>query len=694
MKTKSVKVSLQNVLTVLFFIVLIAELAFLVYMNFTHMANMVDYDSSGAFDHAVVVWKQKTLFPTDYRYATTMDVDSIVWLVALFYGLTGNVLIAQAMGNCFIIAVYAYVLYCIFRSAKISNLFKIIGEIVFFIPYSFYQLGYISLLFQNSACNSVRYLIPILMISVLLEIQNKRKLRFYVLRLLYLISCVFLAGLSSGLYTILCAVFPMLVAEILIGLLNGDIRTILNRRTTFSVSMFMVGVLGFLTGQHMGWVSKASKQHLVSSKNMVNNMLKSFGAIYELLGGSMARDDIGLMSLDSISIILNWIFTTIVLVCVLYCLISLIKKRKSELLIIYCLAVFVINNFVLIMLDTTYGSDTFEFRYHIMPMFCALLIFVKCMQDIYTKYYQNNLLATVEIPEDGIWAKNQNSNTLPQVFIYCAMAAIAMMTVLSCKRYGESLNDDTATVDTLYAISQDVEAVNASHLIFVGEDVISLGRRERAFATNVDYVMLNNDSWTNPIIWGSSTAGYDAVRQKEGITVVACADTIFETLPVFIRDDMQLMKQYDGFSLYLLGNNQFDFATAYPKNQQMAVDYPYTAGYGVMNADFSDQGTLISNGTAGTVLYGPYTAGVEGEWNVSLQYEILDSKDPADAACFIIQKDGGATIMDSAIITPGQNEVVCEGLKLSDDQSGIEHVVTVPEGMIIEIKSITMQRVK
>ena len=85
-----------------------------------------------------------------------------------------------------------------------------------------------------------------------------------------------------------------------------------------------------------------------------------------LLGGVSGIEKIDALSIQGIAALTRLFFTG---GCIIFSIVYFARKEKVEnieILVEYMLAVFGVNIFVLLAINTKYGSEFFEYRYHLM----------------------------------------------------------------------------------------------------------------------------------------------------------------------------------------------------------------------------------------------------------------------------------------------------------------------------------------
>ena len=646
------------------------QILFLMFSNIVYMKGMVDYDSSCALLHAMEIWKQKTLFISDWGYQTTIDLDSIVGLVAILYGISGNIFIAQALGNNIIIALYVYVLIRIFKNIDVSIFSTAFGIFIFFIPYSLVQLGYVPMLFSNGAFYTIRGLIPLLLLGIVLEIQNEVKVQRYIFRYIFLCIMAFFSGLSSGVYILMCGIFPFIVYECIQTLISGNIHNLNNKRLKAISVVCICSIIGVVSERIWGFTTKATNMVLVDRTNWVANISSCIVGIYELFGGVVTEGKVPLLSLSGVNVLCNWFLTTIYLSIAIYMLVQCVRKKSVDLLSGFILSVFVINILVLTLLFTTYGGGTFEFRYHIIPMLLVLILSVKRIDALFEV---NNILSKNVI-----------------LFILCASVLIsAIIGDFNCSKEW-SISMPQSEVRKIEEVIQVLEENEIGLVVVIGEDNTKLGRKMRVFSNDIDCIITGNNGKSGaPTWWGGTKKKLDNATHPETIAIVTQSD-VYDTLPSYLKKSGRLLESVEDVNIYSINKSMFDYVSGFLNTDNNVVDFAYSPGYKTNNAELTDAGTLLSNGIEGFIMWGPYCDGVEGNWNITINYHIREYSMEEDCAAFNLSRAGYDKA--SVMMEVDRTHVTMENVSISDLDNQLEFRIWVPEGMIIEIESIVMRR--
>lgn len=647
----------------------IAQVAFIIYMNFVNMKYMVDYDSSSALMQAKEIWKQKKLFPSFWEYTTTLNIDSLSLIVALLYGITKDILLSQAIGDTIIILLYIFVLYGILKKINLDFHWRIIGLILFFMPYTIGQLGYSTVIFTSVAWYSVRLFTVLLSIYTILcfrEYEYNKKTT--ALLALTSLICALATGLSSGLFVLLCGIFPILMYEISDAILENNMARPRKVRLIYEFALLFIGMLGVLFQRHLGFESKDASMVLVSKSNWLNNIARWFVGIYQLYGGVAGNENTLIFSLEGFRTLANWCIVTGMLFAVIYLLLKCIRYKKWDYRYGYFYSVIFVNTLILTLAYTTYGGDTFEYRYHVIPMVGVMFIGLIVCQDI---------------------IKNTK-----RIMIYCLFGGGFALLVLSMfgndlQLYSMSKYTETNTMEQL---GNELINNNIGNAIVIGEQNIVAGRCLRVFSGDVNIITVNEDLQNiSSTTWGGSKKNLDNYNQN-GKTAIITQEDIFESLPNYIKNSVEFKNNIDGYYIYIGNESKFDFLSGMDDEFNKLIDFPYSPNYVCQNGTFQDDGTFISNEDGGTIMYGPYSKRVSGEWVCTLNYKILDSGNEKDCGVFSITANNGQKILASQTIQKKCLKAQISNITIDPGDENVEMTVNVSRGVKIQIQSIKMKK--
>ena len=299
-------------------IALIMQIAFIMCMNLFRADTIIDFDSSSAYMHEMEMGSQGKIFPSEYSYQATMDLDSASLISAFLYHFTGNIFLSRGITNDLVVILYIYVIYCILSNLGVSHRWKRFGILLFLIPYSMIMLGYWRMLFVGGGFFAFRALVPLLIISLIIDFEKESSFKKYAFRLFLMLIISFLGGLSSGAYLLLCAISPMLLWEIVSAFLKGDYRGLRSKRMGIALAAVIASVAGFITQKIVGFSSTADSKIILTSSKWVDAVLSSFAGVFELFGGLTTHEDVRLFSAEGIGTAVDFAVTCILITAVIY----------------------------------------------------------------------------------------------------------------------------------------------------------------------------------------------------------------------------------------------------------------------------------------------------------------------------------------------------------------------------------------
>ena len=379
----------------------------------------------------------------------------------------------------------------------------------------------------------------------------------------------------------------------------------------------------------------------------------------------MPLNDVALLSINGIGYVTRFVFTLVFVISVVYFIVRWLKEKQIERYAMYALFVCAVDGFVLNVLATTNGSGTFETRYHIMPVLFGFFLLGGLIND---NWKLNNFLMRKTLAVFGL------------------LFVIVLVGVTDAWLYKDTKSASTA--DGLMQINAYLEEHDVSTAVIYDEDFCVEGRKLRAYGKNVNYIILLPDYNISNTTWGGTDRYLDNADQNGKVAIIGSEDS-YDELESYYKQNVESVEEVFGTKIWILSSSRFDLETGLVEGKDTLIDYPYSQGYATVNGEVQEDGTLVTNGDAGVALYGPCYQGVDGTWSFTLEYEVLSNQAKNDEAKFQISQNG--ELLQEKALNDGSSK--CEiVLQVSSDMSNIEHHVTVPEGMKIKIKSITMNR--
>lgn len=368
-KNKYIKFLLMALLAV--------EILMIIVSNLTLIDNNLDCDNAKLMEHVIKMWEEKNMAIPNWSYKTTIEWDCTSFFAVPIYGLIKNIYVACGISNILLDALFLASIFYIFNKKDI--LYPLTACCIICIPYSIGMLDYFNMLFFAGAQYIIKVTIPLLFIGILINIEEGRykdrlsKIQLAVFGLLYAVM-LFTSSMSSGIYVTVTGILPAFIVYVVYKIMTWKKVPLGN------ICMFIYTVAAALIGTHINKLlmggTRGESMVLNNVFNIHTNISSSFFGIFELMGGTTKDTDIMIMSAEGIAIVGKICIVILLLVCGIIALVQFVGK-KADLTKIILLMIFIWNCFILDVSFTRAGSDTYEYRYHligIIPLICVTAI--------------------------------------------------------------------------------------------------------------------------------------------------------------------------------------------------------------------------------------------------------------------------------------------------------------------------------
>lgn len=539
MKTWIAKIKDSGPWIVFFEIFVIAQLLLIFVFNLTHLKYEAGFDSSAAMAQAMEIWNQKSIFLKHWDYQSTLGLDSVIIPASIFYGITHNIFLAYGIADCLGVLLYIYIFRDIFKMLQLPKLVRMIVYVLLLTPYSLEPLGYMPMMFTGAAYYIIKVLIPIMLIDILLKIRLEIPVRRYLHILITYFAAVYLTALSCGLYLLICGLFPIILYELFTVICSGSFKNFLSKNTLLLSASLVIYGLGYASAKIYGADIFTNEMVLTTAENFVNNFAKCIVGIAELFGALpnqkiVVTSAFGIHYLSHMAAFLLFVIILIATIKTVHPLSGLLKNGQTDSPVqtvagMVC-CIIAVNLAVLILTDTTYGSETFEFRYHLIPVVSGFLI--------------------VGIGIGGLvaWLK---AHPNPLIFT-SAMASIAIIWLL-CNivfyyYYTSRNNYETSTAITGYV----QEHSDCDLVYFIGDsdsEIIEVARIARLLENRLN--IIDGISVGSFLGWGASRTYYDPMETFDKVIIV-CTDETYDSIEPYYRRGMTKLGTVDDYTLYEL----------------------------------------------------------------------------------------------------------------------------------------------
>ncbi len=203
-----------------------------------------------------------------------------------------------------------------------------------------------------------------------------------------------------------------------------------------------------------------------------------------------------------------------------------------------------------------------------------------------------------------------------------------------------------------------------------------------------------------PYFWAIDGRGFS--EERDGVPNILLLTDDEETrieerngaVSRMLRENAEKVQEIGQYNLYALKQNPFVLTQRYnaglpPKTMSNKTVYPDNEGFIFSNAEVNDKHELVSNGTEGCILWGPYSESIPGTYDVTLHYSV-DSFADSDEGTFDVALDS-LRVADCSF-TARKTSVTIKGVVFESGHT-FEARVIVPSGMIVRVQSIEYERV-
>ena len=318
---------------------------------------------------------------------------------------------------------------------------------------------------------------------------------------------------------------------------------------------------------------------LSSVNNFVNNLSKCFVGIAELFGALPSKDirvtsAFGIHYLSHMAAFIIVIVIVVATIKALKPLSGLIiqsgDNKADKIVAGQVCCIITVNLAVLILTDTTYGSESFEFRYHLIPVVASFLII------------------GIGIDRMIKWLKEQK-NHLIFTSVMTVISIIWMLSNIVFVYYYSSRN----SYNTSEAIVKYVENnTDYKKIYFLGDsdsEIIEVSRIARLIES--DLTIVDGPFVGTYIGWGTSNKHFIPTDNIDRMVLV-CTPTQYENIEPRIQYSIDILDEIDGYIIFevpaILTDEQYEELIEEIENEagEDESDYiPYDSG-----TDSSDDG--------------------------------------------------------------------------------------------------------
>lgn len=649
--------------------IVVLQLLFLLYLNISTIQFQVDFDSSSGMSQLVEIWRQKTFFIKDWEYQTTVGWDIPLFFAVFIYGVVKNVFLSMGIANCLFIALFVWCVFDILKLAGIRTGNCLIALSFMLVPYMVDALGYLSMIFTGTESYMMKLLVTLLLVQIFLRIGERKNWKATLFSLLCFLFFSFLSAVSSGIYMLACGIAPLLAYLIFEAFSRCDWKRLLSAQGMVTAGGILAFGCGIFAAGRWGFTSAASSMKLLTSDKVADNALRCLVGIGELLGAFTSQEPISVLSKEGIASLFCVLVFAFVVFTVMYYFVRVVKKKEQRPLVKIVLWIQLANLGILFLTDTTYGTQTFEYRYHIVSVVPAMLligVFCNDMKDILNQYFRRMLLLV-------------------------SAAVIVVVNVFNGKTFLSILNFNESKLEKLSRITEIAKEQDAQLIVGMSDDEVGVGDMRFLRVCDFDVnVMVVTDSQSG-VVWGGSDRYFENGNHT-GKTLLAVKKSKARKIPSYILNKMEKIEKVDRYEIYYAENNPFDLYTRLPEQGQTCVDFPYSPGYNI-NGTINEAGELEINEAGGVVMMSAQMEAKEGDYRITLHYRTEGSVDAGSEDAGVLKVYYGTSeVLCETPIREGGTEAVIPSVHLDQKRFEPIHVeIHAAPDSGIRIQSVEIQ---
>ena len=388
----------------LFLALLIIQSGFIIYFNLSYIRCSLDHDLANTFYHYMEVIKNGTMQLPDWNHTTTLELDGSFLFAVPLYFLTKNIFLSVGISNIILMALYILVISRIMHHAGVSKLFTYFTLCLVLTPYSFGMLEYFNMMFYGGACYSIKTLVPLIFL-LLLQLLTKENYKTTVEKAELIASIALYTGLlfvtafSTGIYTMLCGLFPIIICMIIDVWNKGSLKGIYNLKHIVAiVGTFVVFLIGYILHNRFYPSVSRTNMSLTKIENYAINFRACVAGIFQVFGATTSAD-IEALSFWGIVYCLKMGLVVLFLIAFIYNIPNIFSKSEKLDVKKHLAFLFLFNFIILVIADCRYSTNThIEYRYYLIgavPLILLLGIQLSEWKNHWNDLQSNTLYAGI-----------------------------------------------------------------------------------------------------------------------------------------------------------------------------------------------------------------------------------------------------------------------------------------------------------
>nr|MCR5596394.1 hypothetical protein [Lachnospiraceae bacterium] len=313
------------------------NISVVVYFNLSDLRLSLDPDFAITVYHMREMVNKGTPVLQDFCITTSMEYDNTILFAAPLYAMTHNAFLSVGISNLILVALYIFAIRNIFIAFKVKPGIQFLTLAAIFTPYAFGWLDYFKMLFCAHANYGVKALIPIMLILCMIAYDNRlfkdsfprwKRIVFIVLYLFLLfVTCV-----SSGTYTIICGILPVLMIVVIawwrkLPERKGLSKPTLVSRYTVWAGTIIASITGLLLYKKV-YTGGSKIAPLVKFEDFDFNFRAVLVGFFQIFGG-LTSEELPAFSMMGIFFCLKICLAAIFMIIMFVIIVRFVKERGN-----------------------------------------------------------------------------------------------------------------------------------------------------------------------------------------------------------------------------------------------------------------------------------------------------------------------------------------------------------------------------
>ncbi len=669
---KTEKFKLTWIEAALLFAVLL-EFCFVLFANLKLIPVTMDNDNAKLFTHAIEIWNTKQIFIPNWVNETMLELDTSLLFALPIYGMTGDIYLSFGLANIIILLAFYFFTASLLKRMNQPLYVRIIACGLLTIPYSFGQLLYFNMMFFSGGFYGIKVLLPFMLIWLMTTPEKERKILFWIIAVITT-GFTFLFSISTGPYSLLCAIFPVVITYLWFEIGKMSKGKELFSKWLFSIKNLILyaqgiaALAGISIGNRMQVDSTGSNMRILDYHDFVTNAQYLISDYFELLG-SFPNGAEKIMSLKGISSFAHFLLALLALIAIIVVSAQHFKRLKATNEIAmsqesgyYLVMVFLWNTLVLLVCEIM-G----QCRYLLMglvPMIPMIAIFYK---DLVIKI----------------------RGTVQRGILHLAFfGLIAVAAILSDHQImKDDCNPPMASENAKYnEVVKILDSYPEKQVFLWNDPGYSEYLRVYDYKSGREYLAYM------PEEGGVFVHDYYEDRTDastfadDHILLISDYLGSINDLPEYLKNCYEEVDGYQNIHIYRAKENRMDGVSGFRTNAH-SIDYCYTPGYTILSGAIDENGTLVAMGAGESILNSPWFYVDTPDLSITMDYEVIEG-DGEVGRLEVLNGDTQEVVAAVSLEKGGKQAQIRENL---DGQNIVLRVI-VNDGATIRISKFTYDR--